>query len=63
MNINYASPYDWNPVRMAIVFRKNHELRGCAAPQERQNEGSEVPIIVGALICIQLAALFLSRLF
>ncbi len=48
MNIKFASPYDQNPARIAMVARNI-----------RKRDGVVVPRVVGALITMQLAAFFI----
>ena len=48
MNSRFATPYDQNPTRIAMVARNI-----------RKREGVAVPKVVGALITMQLAALFI----
>ena len=47
MNTNFATPYDQNPARINMIARNI-----------RKREGIVVPRVVGALITMQLAALF-----
>jgi hypothetical protein len=48
MNTKFATAYDQNPVRICMV-----------AKNIRKREGVVVPKVVGALITMQLAALFI----
>lgn len=48
MNTNFATPYDQNPIRIAMVARNI-----------RKREGIVVPQMVGALVTMQLAAFFI----
>jgi len=48
MNTKFATPYDQNPTRIAMVARNI-----------RKREGIVVPRVVGALITMQLAAFFI----
>jgi|GEM_PF-837234 len=48
MNTHFATPYDQNPARIAMV-----------AKNIRKREGIAVPKMVGTLITLQLAAFFI----
>jgi hypothetical protein len=48
MKTKFATPYDQNPARIAMVARNI-----------RKREGIFVPRVVGALITMQLAAFFI----